>query len=73
MTAAIRCKHRLPSPEVAGAQTWDMLKKWAAQSPHLRPCPKHKGPLGTWNWIHRTKCEKCPDAVLDNKAREEVV
>ena len=43
MSSAFRCKHRLPGPEAAGAVSWDVLKVWAAESPHLRPFPKAKG------------------------------
>lgn len=73
-----RCKYRLPSPETAGfcdvvnRQTGEVLKtgleglrEAARRSPDLRPCPLHKGSRGTWNWIYRTACAKCPDAVKD--------
>ena len=68
---AIRCRHRLPSPEDAGfcdivdpetgevrVSAMDALKQAAAQHPDLRPCPHHK-----WHWIYRKTCAKCPDAV----------
>lgn len=55
---ALRCRHRLPGPEAAGALTWEVLKEWAARSPHLRPCKRKD-----WWWIERKECEKCPDAV----------
>lgn len=59
----IRCKYRLPSPAVAGYTTLEALKEHAAASPHLRPCPMHKGSKGTWDWTYRKYCEKCPNAV----------
>ena len=60
---SMRCKHKLPGPEVAGYATWDMLKEKAAEYPHMRPCPKRKDRSGGWNWIYRTVCEQCPDAA----------
>ena len=73
-----RCKSRLLSPETAGfcdivnPETGEVfktglesLREAALRSPHLRPCPKHKGSRGTWNWIERTWCEKCPAALKD--------
>lgn len=59
----LRCRHRLPSSELAGYTTWDGLYEAARRSPDLRPCPRHKGSRGTWNWIYRETCRKCPDAV----------
>ena len=59
----LRCRHRLPSPEVAGYTTLEKLKEIARQYPHLRPCPLHKGDRGSWHWIERTRCEGCPEAV----------
>ena len=35
-----RCRHALPSPELAGAASWELLKEWARRYPDLRPCPK---------------------------------
>lgn len=55
---AIRCRHRIPSPEAVGFITAEALKEAAAQYPHLRPCPKYG-----WNWIYRTACKKCPNKV----------
>lgn len=76
MTAALRCRHRLPGPEAAGycdrvdSETgevirsgWDALREAAKRHPELRPCPRHRGRRGTWNWIYRATCAKCPDAV----------
>lgn len=76
MSDTIRCRHRLPSPEVAGfcdvvnpetgevvISAGDALKDAAARSPHMRPCPRCKGSQGTWNWTERRYCERCPDAV----------
>jgi hypothetical protein len=75
MMAKLRCKHRLPSPDIAGAQTWDLLKGWSAQFPHLRPCPKRKDLSGGWNWIYKKLCEKCSaaerDAGAENKSQDE--
>lgn len=59
----IRCKYRLPSPAAAGCTTLEVLKEQAAKYPHLRPCPKHAGENGSWNWTYRQYCERCPDAV----------
>lgn len=59
----LRCRHRLPSPKLAGYTTWEGLSKAATRSPDLRPCPRQKGSRGTWNWIYRETCRKCPDAV----------
>lgn len=59
-----RCRHRLPNPETAGATTWEALKQAAAQHPHLRPCPLHKGSQGTWNWINKKACEQCPEVFI---------
>ena len=72
----LRCQHRLPSPALAGycdivdPQTGEVLKtamaalrEGAMRSPDLRPCPRQKGSRGTWNWILRETCRKCPDAV----------
>ena len=74
-----RCRHRLPSPAVAGAGdivdretgevlrlAVDVLRDWAAQWPHLRPCPRHKGSKGTWDWTYRNYCENCPEAIRRN-------
>ena len=67
----IRCRHRLPSPELAGCcdiidqetgevlrDAVDALRDWAAQYPHLRPCKKH-----SWNWLYRKACAKCGDRI----------
>ena len=59
----IRCSHRLPNPQTAGAVSWDALRKWAKDSPHLRPCPLRKGSSGNWWWVDRNLCEKCSEAV----------
>lgn len=77
----LRCRHRLPSPELAGycdvvhPETGEVLKtaiqglrEGAQRHPDLRPCPRHKGSRGTWNWIYRTTCRKCPDAVREGEA-----
>ena len=77
----IRCRHRLPSPELAGCcdiidqetgevlrDAVDALRDWAAQYPHLRPCKKH-----SWNWLYRKACAKCGDRIevpLEGSARE---
>ena len=60
-----RCRHRLPSPQVAGAVDVATLKAWAAKSPHLRPCILHKGERGTWNWIDRKECEGCGESIWE--------
>lgn len=54
----IRCRHRLPSPELAGFTTLERLREAAARYPHLRPCPKYG-----WSWLYRTACAKCRDRV----------
>ena len=54
-----RCRHALPSPELAGAASWELLKEWARRYPDLRPCPRQTGSKGTWNWVSRTLCERC--------------
>ena len=54
----IRCRHRLPSPELAGFTTLEGLREAAAQYPHLRPCPRQR-----WQWIYRKACKKCADRV----------
>lgn len=59
----IRCRHRLPGPELAGHTTWESLKEAARKHPDLRPCPRLKGKSGAWWWIYRKNCETCPDAV----------
>ncbi|WP_165177508.1 hypothetical protein [Desulfovibrio sp. ZJ369] len=77
----MRCRHRLPNPETAGycdridpetgevlMSAWDALREAARRSPDLRPCPRQLGSRGTWNWIYRTTCEKCPDAVKKETA-----
>lgn len=61
----LRCRHRLPGPELAGYRTWEGLREGARRSPDLRPCPRHKGSRVTWNWIYRETCRKCPDAVRE--------
>lgn len=63
----LRCRHRLPSPELAGHSTWEGLREASLRSPDLRPCPRHKGSRGTWNWIYRETCRKCPDAVREER------
>lgn len=60
-TPTTRCRHRLPDPATAGYATVEALLAAAERSPDLRPCPRHKGSHGTWNWIARTLCESCPD------------
>lgn len=62
------CRHRLPSPELAGRKTWEQLREDAKRYPHLRPCPRCKGSRGTWNWIYRKDCAGCPDAVKKETA-----
>ena len=64
----LRCRHRLPSPELAGYTTWEGLREAAERNPDLRPCPRQKGSRGTWNWIYRETCRKCPDAVREGEA-----
>ncbi len=72
----LRCRHRLTDPRLAGycdqidpetgevlKSAWDALREAARRSPDLRPCPRFRGSRGTWNWIYRTTCLKCPDAV----------
>ena len=59
----LRCRHRLPNPELAGYITWDGLRGAAERNRDLRPCPRQKGSRGTWTWIYRETCRKCPDAV----------
>lgn len=56
-----RCRHRLPDPATAGYTTLEALRAAAARSPDLRPCPRHTGSQGTWNWIERKHCQRCPD------------
>jgi hypothetical protein len=56
-----RCRHRLPNPEIVGAMTWDILKAKVRRYPHLRPCPRCTGELGTWNWVYVRNCASCPD------------
>lgn len=44
-----------------GYLTWEHVKKAAAESPHLRPCPVHTPPSAAgWYWIYRTGCTTCP-------------
>ncbi|WP_165177395.1 hypothetical protein [Desulfovibrio sp. ZJ369] len=76
----LRCRHLLPNPETAGycdridpdtgevIKAWDALREAARRSPDLRPCPRHKGSRGTWNWIYRKDCAGCPDAVKKETA-----
>jgi len=59
----IRCQHRLPGPEAAGYVSVEKLREAAEQAPHLRPCPRHRGTYGSWNWIDRKHCAKCPHRV----------
>ena len=59
----LRCRHRLPNPELTGYTTWEGLREAAERHPDLRPCPRQLGSRGTWNWIYRETCRKCPDAV----------
>ncbi len=53
MTPDIRCRHRLPSPELAGycdiiepdtgevvSRGWDRLREAARRHPEIRPCPR---------------------------------
>ena len=54
----MRCRRRLPSPELAGCLTWEALKEKAKRYPDLRPCWKHN-----WAWGYRKACEKCPEAI----------
>lgn len=54
-----KCRIALPSPEAAGFTTKERLLQAAKAYPHLRPCPRHKGAQGTWNWVSITLCEKC--------------
>lgn len=62
----IHCRHRLPTPETTGAVSWDVVKAWAALYPHLRPCPRQKGARGTWDWVYRDICGKCPERKAEN-------
>lgn len=76
----LRCRHRLPSPEAAGycdrldqltgevVSGWDALREAARRHPDVRPCPRHRGSRGTWNWIERMACARCPDAVEEDAA-----
>lgn len=81
MTAPIPigCRRRLPSPELAGfvdvvdpetgevlKSAVDALREAAARSPDLRPCPRRR-----WNWIYRTTCRKCPEAVWEKGEKKE--
>ena len=81
LMSEVRCRHRLPNPEAAGycdkldpetgeviKSAMDALKEAARRSPDLRPCPLHKGTRGTWHWIERKWCEKCPEAIRRNTA-----
>lgn len=81
MSTALCCRHRLPNPELAGycdridpdtgevlMSGWDALREAARRSPDLRPCPRCKGSRGTWNWIYRKDCARCPDAVKKETA-----
>lgn len=52
------CRHRLPSPELAGRTMWEQLREDRKKYPHLRPCIK-----AGWNWIYRKSCEKCGEAI----------
>ena len=61
----LRCRHRLTDPRLAGYLSWEGLREGAERNPDLRPCPRQKGSRGTWNWIYRTTCRKCPDAVSE--------
>ena len=54
----MRCRRRLPSPELAGCLTWEALKEKAKRYPDLRPCWKHN-----WAWGYRKACEKCSEAI----------
>ena len=56
------CRHRLPSPELAGRTTWEQLREDRKRYPHLRPCIK-----AGWNWIYRKSCEKCPEAIEEKR------
>lgn len=56
------CRHRLPSPELAGRTTWEQLRKDREKYPHLRPCPRILGSRGTWQWVNRSACEVCREA-----------
>ncbi len=73
---SIRCRHRLPSPELAGycdiiepdtgevvSRGWDRLREAARRHPEIRPCLRCKGKYGSWHWIERRYCMRCPDAV----------
>lgn len=65
--AEARCKYRLSNPETAGYATIEALKAAAVRSPELRPCPLHRGSHGTWNWIERTLCAKCENALQEEQ------
>jgi hypothetical protein len=58
----VKCRFRLPNPEAAGYATLEKLKEAAGLYPHLRPCPRHKGENGTWDWVYRNRCDGCPEA-----------
>lgn len=64
-----RCHYRLPKPETASYATLEALKAAAVRSPHLRPCPLHRGSHGTWNWIDRTWCAECENAVEEEEQK----
>ncbi|MFI3272336.1 MAG: hypothetical protein R3Y11_09600 [Pseudomonadota bacterium] len=55
----------MPSPEAVGFTTKAGLLAAAKRSPHLRPCPKHRGTFGTWNWVYVTLCDRCKNKIED--------
>jgi hypothetical protein len=63
----VRCRTKLPGPEIAGFATWDVLRDAAEKYPDLRPCPKQRGSQGSWLWIEKKVCGKCTEAVRVGK------
>lgn len=64
------CPWRLPSPELAGFQTWELVKEAAASFPNLRPCPKALAACGAWMWRDKVDCQRCPWAVVSETNNE---
>jgi len=46
---------RPSEPSHYGAVSMEIGLSWAADYPHLRPCPR-----ADWSWVDRKVCAECP-------------